>query len=39
VMVLQRRAGAYQRVRLGLNAGVAVIACVWFVQRLMGSVS
>jgi hydrogenase/urease accessory protein HupE len=39
VMFLQRRAGAYQRVRLGLNAGVAVVACVWFVQRLMGSVS
>jgi hydrogenase/urease accessory protein HupE len=39
VVFLQRRAGAYQRVRLALNAGVAVIACVWFVQRLMGSVS
>ena len=39
VMLLQRRAGAYQRVRLGLNASVAVVACFWFVQRLMGSVS
>jgi hydrogenase/urease accessory protein HupE len=39
VMLLQRQAAAYQRVRLGLNAGVAVIACFWFVQRLMGSVS
>jgi hypothetical protein len=37
--LLQRPGRRYERVRLGLNAGLAVIACVWFVQRLMGSVS
>jgi hydrogenase/urease accessory protein HupE len=39
VIWLQRHPGAYRRVRLSLNASVAVVACWWFVQRLMGSVS
>jgi hypothetical protein len=39
VMLLQRKADAYRRVRLSLNASVAVIACWWFVQRVMAGVS
>jgi hydrogenase/urease accessory protein HupE len=39
VMWLQRRADVYRRVRLSLNASVAVIACWWFVQRVIGSMS
>jgi hypothetical protein len=39
VMWLQRRAETYRRVRLSLNASVALIACWWFVQRVVASVS
>jgi hypothetical protein len=39
VILLQRRADTYRRVRLSLNASVAVIACWWFVQRVVASVS
>jgi hydrogenase/urease accessory protein HupE len=37
VLWLQRNAQIYRRTRIGVNASVAVVACVWFVQRLMGS--
>jgi hypothetical protein len=39
VLWLQRHAQLYRRARIGVNAGVAVVACVWFVQRVMGSLS
>lgn len=39
VMLLQRRTDTYRRVRLSLNAGVAVVGCWWFVQRVVASIS
>lgn len=37
VLWLQRHGQAYRRARIGVNAAVAALACIWFVQRLMGS--
>jgi hypothetical protein len=39
VFWLQGRAAAYRRVRVGVNASVALVAAWWFVQRLVGSLS
>ena len=39
VLWLQRRAPAYRRVRVSVNASVALAGCWWFVTRLVGSLS
>jgi hypothetical protein len=39
VMLLHRRPDTYRRVRVSLNAGVAVLACWWFVERVLASIS
>jgi len=39
VLWLQRHGQVYRRARVGVNAAVAAIACWWFVERLVGSLS